>query len=120
MCSLPTKIILKALIFHDKSKFTRLNDDPTSTRLNTLHNFLLTLRKQNEISESEFKHTRPKTTSFGRADCMPKTHKSFKDLLAFWPIVDTTATPHYNVGKFLSSLLNPLTMNDYNLRDSFH
>ena len=51
---------------------------------------------------------------------MPKTHKSFKDLLAFWPIVDTTTTPHYNVSKFLFSLLNPLTINDYNLRDSFH
>ena len=47
-------------------------------------------------------------------------HKSFKDLPAFRPIVDTTSTPHYNVGKFLSSLLNPLTENDYNLRDSFH
>ena len=34
--------------------------------------------------------------------------------------MDTTSTPHYNVGKFLSSLLNPLTENDYNLRDSFH
>ena len=51
---------------------------------------------------------------------MPKTHKSFKDLPAFRPIVDTTTTPHYNVGKFLSSLLNPLTVNDYNLRDSFY
>ena len=51
---------------------------------------------------------------------MPKTHKSFKDLPAFRPIVDTTTTPYYNVGKFLSSLLNPLTINDYNLRDSFH
>ena len=76
-------------IFDDKSKFTRLNSDLTSTRLNTLHNYLLTLRKRNEISESEFKF-------------------------------DTTTTPHYNVGKFLSSLLNPLTINDYNLRDSFH
>ena len=51
---------------------------------------------------------------------MPKTHKSFRDLPAFRPIVDTTTTPHYNVGKFLSSLLNPITINDYNLRDSFH
>ena len=52
-------------IFDDKSKFTRLNEDPTSTRLNTLNNYLLTLRKRNEISESEFKFMRPKTASFG-------------------------------------------------------
>ena len=63
---------------------------------------------------------RPKTASFGQAHGMPKTHKAFIDLPAFLPIVDTTSTPHYNVGKFLSSLLNPLTINDYNLRDSFH
>ena len=107
-------------IFDDKSKFSRLNEDPTNTRLNTLHNYLLTLRKRNEISESEYKFMRPKTASFGRAHGMPKMHKSFKDLPAFRPIVDTTSTPHYNVGKFLSSLLNPLTENDYNLRDSFH
>ena len=107
-------------IFDHKSKFTRLNEDPTSARLNTLHNYLLTLRKRNEISESEFRFMRPKTASFGRAYGMPKTHKSFKDLPAFRPIVDTTITPHYNVGKFLSSLLSPLTVNEYNLRDSFH
>ena len=51
---------------------------------------------------------------------MPKMHKCFKDLPAFRPTVDTTSTPHYNVGKFLCSLLNPLTENAYNLRDSFH
>ena len=62
---------------------------------------------------------RPKTASFGRAHGMPKMHKSFKDLPAFRPIVDTS-TPHYSVGKFLSSLLNPVTENDYNLCDSFH
>ena len=104
-------------IFDDKSKFSRLNEDPTDTRLNTLHNYLLTLRKRNEISESEYKFIRPKTASFGRAHGMPKIHKSFKDLPAFRPIVDTTSTPHYNVGKFLPSLLNPLTENDYNLRN---
>ena len=43
-------------IFDDKSKFSRLNEDRTNTRLNTLHNYLLTLRKRNEISESEW-HT---------------------------------------------------------------
>ena len=79
----------------------------------------MTLRKRSEISESEFKFMRPKTASFGRAHGMPKTHKYFKDLPAFRPIVDTTTT-HYNVGKFLSSLLNPLTVNYYNLRDFFH
>ena len=37
----------------------------------------------------------------------------------FRPITGTTNTPHYNVVKFLSNLLNPLTLNDYALRVSF-
>ena len=52
---------------------------------------------------------RPKTGNFGRAYGMPKTPKFFRGLPAFRPIVDTTSTPHYN----------PLTLNHYNLRDSF-
>ena len=91
-------------IFDDKSKFTRLKVDPTNTRLNTLQNYLLTLRKRNGISEADFNFMRPKTANFGRAHGMPKTHKIFTGLPAFRPIVDTTSTPHYNVGKFLSSL----------------
>ena len=51
--------------------------------------------------------------SFG----LPKTHKKFDTLSKFRPIIDTTNTPHYNVGKFLSNLLHPLT--DYSLTDSF-
>ena len=33
--------------------------------------------------------------------------------------IDTIGTSHYNVGKFLSKLLNPLTLNEYSLSDSF-
>ena len=58
-------------------------------------------------------------SSFGRAHGMPKIHKTYTDIPLFRPIVDTTTTPHYNVGKFLSSLLNPLTINEYHLTDSF-
>ena len=93
-------------IFENKSKFTRLTNDPTSTRLNTLQNYLLTLRYRNEISESEFNFMRPKAASLGRVHGLPKTHKQYSDIPAFRPIIDTTTTPHYNVGKFLASLLN--------------
>jgi hypothetical protein len=35
-------------------------------------------------------------------------------------LTHATGTPHYNVGKFLAKLLNPLAQNEYTLRDSFH
>ena len=40
-------------------------------------------------------------------------------LLKFRPIVDTTSTCCYDVGSYLTELLNPLTQNEFMLRDSF-
>ena len=37
----------------------------------------------------------------------------------FRPIVDTTETTHYSAGKYLSELINPLTQNEYSLKDYF-
>ena len=67
----------------------------------------------------DFKFMRPQAASFGRAHGAPKTHKDFTDLPTFRSMVDTTTTPHYNVGKFLALLLNPLTLNQFNLNDTF-
>ena len=33
--------------------------------------------------------------------------------------MDTIGSTHYGVGKFITRLLNPLTQNDYSLKDSF-
>ena len=106
-------------IFNNPSKFSRLNNDPTNTRLTTLQHYLSTLRNRGEISGEDFEFMRPKAASFGRAHGAPKTHKDFIDLPTFRPIIDTTTTPHYNVGKFLASLLNLLTLNQFNLNDTF-
>ena len=46
-------------------------------------------------------------------------HKEFVNLPKFRPIVDTTGTVHYHVGKYLRDLLNPLTSNEYTIKDSF-
>ena len=75
--------------------------------------------KGNEISEEEKKQLRPMAAKLGHAHGLPKTHKAYANLPSFRPIIDTTSTPYYNIGKFLSSLLQPLTHNDYNLKDSF-
>ena len=76
--------------------------------------------KRNEISEEEKKQLRPMAAQLGRAHGLPKTDKAYGNLPLFRPIIDTTSTPYYNIGKFLSSLLQLLTHNDYNLKDSFN
>jgi hypothetical protein len=98
-------------VFSDASRFKLLDTDPTPTRLNSLQSFLCTLLQRGEISQSDYDFLRPKAAHFGRAHGLPKVHKHYNDL---------PGTPHYNVGKFLAKLLNPLAQNEYTLRDSFH
>ena len=67
---------LLKFIFNNTTKLPRLNEDPTSTRLNTLQNYLFTLQKRDEISESEFKFMHPKAANCTQAYDTPKTHKT--------------------------------------------
>ena len=106
-------------MFSDRLKFKLIQKDPTLTRLKTVQNYVNTMFKRNEISEEEKKQLRPMAAQLGRAHGLPKTHKAYANLPSFRPIIDTTSTPYYNIGRFLLSLLQPLTHNDYNLKDSF-
>ncbi|XP_066913068.1 uncharacterized protein [Clytia hemisphaerica] len=106
-------------IFNDTTKFKCINDDPTFRNLRTVQRYLNTLLSRGEIDEEEKSAMRPKSARLGRAHGLPKTHKNFERLPKFRPIVDTTGTPHYGIGKYLSSLLNPLTQNEFTLKDSF-
>ena len=106
-------------LFSDSSKFKQIPKDPTPSRLASLQNYLCKLLKCSEITETELSFLQPKFAQFGRAHGLPKIHMQYTTLPKFRPIVDTTNTPHYNIGKFLSNLLNPLTQNECTLTDSF-
>ena len=105
--------------FSDTSRFQKLDFDPTTARLSTLQAYLNTLFRQGEISALELDFLKPAAAHFGRAHGLPKIHKKYDKLPQFRPIIDTTGTPHYNRGKFISKLLNPFTQNEYSLSDSF-
>ena len=60
-----------------------------------------------------------KNAKIGRAHGSAKIHKEFERIPPLRPIVDTIGSTHYGVGKFITSLLNPLTVNQYSLKDSF-
>ena len=62
---------------------------------------------------------RPEFAKIGRANGLPKIHKQFFKVPSFRPIADTSNTTHNGVGKFLTNLPNPLTQNDYIVKDSF-
>ena len=61
----------------------------------------------------------PKNAKVGRAHGSAKIHKEFERIPPLRPIIDTIGCTHYGVGKFVSQLLNPLTKNEYSLKDSF-
>ena len=99
--------------------FKKTKKDPTITRLTTEQSYLKTLCKRGEITESEKKAMWPKFAQIARAHGLPKTHKPFEPLPKFRSIIDNTNTPYYCISKFLSNLLNPLTGNQYVVKDSF-
>ena len=59
---------------------------------------------------------RPKSAKLAPAHGLSKIHKVFESIPSFLLLIDAT---HHSVGKYLSELLNPLTHNDYSLKDSF-
>ena len=55
---------------------------------------------------------RPNAAKIGRAYGLAETPKPFQHLPKFCPITDIINTPYHGVGKFLTSLLNPLARNE--------
>ena len=106
-------------LFADRTKFRVLQEDPTNGRFSSLQQYIRKLRKRGEISEADFQTMFPKNAKIGRAHGSAKIHKEFDRIPPLRPIVDTIGSTHYGVGKFLTSLLNPLTQNEYHLKDSF-
>ena len=106
-------------LFEDRTKFRVINEDPTHTRMATLQNYVRMLKNTKQINDEEYKLLYPKNAKIGRAHGSAKVHKEFENIPPLRPIIDTIGSTHYGVGKFLSKLLNPLTQNAYNLKDSF-
>ena len=55
---------------------------------------------------------RHKNGKLARARGLPKIQKEYSNIPKFRPI-HTTGMPHYSAGKFLTNLLNPLSMNEF-------
>ena len=47
---------------------------------------------------------RIKSAKLTRAHGLPKIHKVFENIPSFRPIIDTTGTTDYSVGKYLSKI----------------
>jgi hypothetical protein len=106
-------------LFADRSKFRTLPKDPTNARFSSLQQYLRRLKNRGEITEEDYKTIYPKNAKIGRAHGSAKVHKEYTRIPPLRPIVDTIGSTHYGVGKYISRLLHPLTLNNYHLKDSF-
>ena len=84
--------------------------------MSTLQSYLRKIYIKNEISQEVYQEIRLKNAKIARAHGLPKVNKSFNRVPSFRPMIDTIGSTHYNVGKYITKLLNPLTQNEYSLK----
>ena len=106
-------------LFANKTKLKRLDAGPTNTRFSTLNFYLRKVYNRNEISEEFYQEIRAKNAKIARARELPKVHKLFERAPSFWPIINTIDFILYNVEKYITKLLKPLTQNEYSLKNTF-
>ena len=81
---------------------------------------LRTLLHGNEITKPMIDLMRPKKAKPARAHRLPKIHKEILSIPKFRPTIYITRTSHCFLGKYLESLLYPLTTNELSLKGSFN
>ena len=86
-------------LFSAQRKHKILNEDPTIRNLRTILNYSKALCNRGKITELENKEMCPEFAQIARAHGLPKIYKSYETFPSFQPIVDTTNTPHYGIGK---------------------
>ena len=127
-------------LLSDRTKFKIIKEDTTNSRMTTLQNYIRKLKKQGHINDDEYKILYPKNAKIGRAHGSAKIHKDFERIPPLRPILPplrpiipplrpiipplrpiiyTIGSMNYGVGKFISNMLNPLTLNNYYLNGSF-
>ena len=113
-------------ILNDSSKFHKvyIDHDKILNHLTYMENrvtdVLKNLRDKKEISMEQYKDLSPLGSIPGIMCGLAKVHKLVTDgLPSFRPILSAIGIPIYKLSKFLFSLLEPLTTNEYTIKDSF-
>ena len=85
-----------------------------------LTDLLKELKAWEAISETDYIKLKPRGSRFGFLYGLCKTHKKVLDkCLPFIPILSAIKTPSYNLAKFLVPLIEPITKNNFTVKNSF-
>ncbi|CAM4982194.1 unnamed protein product [Rotaria socialis] len=89
----------------DNTKFKLVDNDPTITNEDQLIRLLSRLKKDNFITEAEYKVAKPSGSRLARLYGLPKLHKENCPLR---PVMSAIKTVNYGLGKMLTSRLSHL------------
>ena len=108
-------------ILGDSTKFEKLATHTNKLRLilkleTKLTRLLGNLKRLQVITRDLYDKLRPIGSYLGRMYGLPKTHKAG---LPLRPMLSALKTFNYNAAKYLVKMLNPLTTNEYTVKDSF-
>jgi hypothetical protein len=106
---------MKQLI-SDDSKFRQLQHNPTKSREGSLPAYLRKLRKDGVIDDATFLRIIPRGSSPGVLYGLPKVHKTG---CPFRTIVSSVNTYNYNLASYLVGKRQPISTNQYTVKDSF-
>ncbi|KAL9954905.1 hypothetical protein ACROYT_G042491 [Oculina patagonica] len=104
---------MKQLI-SDGTKFKKLAQNPTKSREDSLISYLRKLKKDNIIDDATLQKILPCGSTPGVLYGLPKVHKSG---CPFRPIVSSINT--YNLASYLVRILQPISTNQFTIKDSF-
>ena len=106
---------MKQLI-SDETKFKKLTQNKTKSREDSLLTYLRKLRKDGILDGATFQKILPSGSSPDVLYGLPKVHKSG---CPFRPIVSSTNTYNCNLASYLVSILQPISTNQFTVKDSF-
>lgn len=106
-------------IIQDSTKFKTIDEDWFKATLrieDKVNRFLTKLLKDKCIDKQLYDHLRVSGSKPGILYGLPKVHKPNVPMR---PILSAIGSSGYCIAKYLVSFLNPLSVNDYTIKDSF-
>ena len=104
------------LLVSDETKFKKLAQNPTKSREESLISYLRKLKKDKIIDDATFHTILPCGSTPGVLYGLPKIHKPG---CPFRPIVSSVNTYNYNLASYLVRILQPISTNQFTIKDSF-
>ena len=93
-----------------------IDHDPTLPNEKKLSRLLYKLKNEKFLTEKEYRTAKPTGSRSARIYGLPKLHKPNQPLR---PVMSTTKTVAYGLGKVLSARLSHLRRSPYVVKDSF-